>query len=163
MRRFVAPGPPILPYGILSVLRRTPGISTIRMRCPASGHSIVQKNSLARSLTGLSGACAAPLTALRPHSQSKRRQANRLIQAMNRYWDRAPQKRSPIKVLPSRVRWTNGLQLLLQCNRKALGALRAIQPQLGVVHTEAHGLARLSTKCYSLRLCRSIDRPPTEV
>ncbi len=164
LRRAWAADPAIRDFvGLAENAWRMHGTSTTRTPCPVSGHSIVQKNSLVRSLTGLSGACAAPLTALRPQSQSKRTQANRLIQTMNRYWNRAPQRRSPIKVLRRKFRWASRQQLLLRCNRKLLRAMGAIKPRPGVAPMEAPCPASLSTKDYSLRLCRSIDRSPTEV
>ncbi len=88
-----------------------------------------------------------------PHAMP-RTPAHRLIQIMSRCWSPVHQKRSPTSVPPRRFRRTNCPQFLLQCNRKLLRALRAIKPHLGVAHTEAHCPARLSTKGYSLRLCR---------
>ena len=69
----------------LRPLRRTPGTSTIRMRCPVSGRLIVRQSRLTRSLAGLSGACVAPRTALRPRSQKRSRIANRTIQGAPLY------------------------------------------------------------------------------
>jgi len=85
MRLFVAPGPLIPPSGTSSALRRTPGTSTIRMRCPASGRLIVRQSRLTRSLAGLSGGCVAPRTVLRPRSQKGSRIANRTIQGASLY------------------------------------------------------------------------------
>ena len=144
MRRFVALGPLIPPSGTSSALPRTPGTSTIRMRCPASGRLIVRQSRLTRSLAGLSGACVAPRTALRPRLQKGSRIANRTIQGAPLYRSRIPPKRLLILPPERRFHGTNRQKIPLRCNRNLPRPIA--RQRFGGAHMEARCRVRLRRK-----------------
>jgi hypothetical protein len=158
VRRFVALGRPIRPFGTLSVWRRMHGTSMTPMQCPASDRSTVQRNSLRRSWRGSSGACAAPLT-LHLQCPGRRRLAQRQLQINSPGWSRAPGKLLPTPRLSRRARENVRSPLLLHRNRKLLKTSQTISRRLGVEHTEALCLARFATKGHSFGVGRQLTGP----